>query len=103
MAGTGEDDVIIGPPVQNVLREVANLSNDKVQQVFKGIAKFPPVCAAILNRTATILTTVFWGVQRGLEGGFRQTATAKRATKESPANTREEALYSEEAEGSRCG
>ena len=41
-----------------MLREVAKLSHDEVQQVFKGIATFSPVCAAVLNRTAAILTNV---------------------------------------------
>ena len=41
-----------------MLREVANLSNDKVQQVFRGIATFLPVCAVVRNRIVAILTTV---------------------------------------------
>lgn len=70
MAGTGEDDGIIGPRVQNVLREVANLSHDKVQQVFRGVAKFPPVCAAVLNKTTALLTTVFAESRGDLKEGF---------------------------------
>lgn len=83
MAGTGEDDGVIGPRVQNVLRIVANLSNDEVQQVFSGIAKFPPVCAAVLNRTAAILTTEFVESRRtlreGLEKPRRQSERLKKA------------------------
>ena len=70
MAGTGKDDGIIGPHVQNVLREVANFSNDEVQHVFRGVAQFPPVCAAILNKTTAILTTVFAEYKEDLNEGF---------------------------------
>ena len=58
MAGTSGDDNSIGPRVQSVLREVANFSHDEVQQVFRGIVTFPPICATVLNRTAAILTNV---------------------------------------------
>ena len=37
---------------------MANLSHDEVLQVFRDIATFPPVCAAVLNRTVAILTNV---------------------------------------------
>ena len=58
MARTDGDDDSIGPRVQSVLCEVANLSHDELLQVFKDIATFPLVCAAILNRTAAILTNM---------------------------------------------
>jgi hypothetical protein len=58
MARLGADDSSIGLRVQSVLRELANLSHDEVQQVFRDIATFPPVCAAALNRTAALLTNV---------------------------------------------
>ena len=58
MAGTDGDDGSIGPHVQSVLCEVANLSHDEVLQVFKDIATFPPVCVAVLNKTTAILTNV---------------------------------------------
>ena len=69
MARTSEDDGIIGPRVQNLLREVANLSNLEVQQVFRGVAHFPPVCAEVLNRTASLLTTVFAESREDLKEG----------------------------------
>ena len=83
MAGNCEGDDTIGPRVQNVLRVVANLSNDEVQQVFRGIAKFPPVCAAVLNRTTAILTTEFGESRRDLREGSdkprRQSERLKKA------------------------
>lgn len=69
MARTCEDDGIIGPRVQNLLREVANLSNLEVQHVFRGVAHFPPVCAAVLNRTTALLTTVFAESREDLKEG----------------------------------
>lgn len=83
MAGTGEDDAIVGPRVQNVLRIIANLSPDEVQQVFISVATFPPVCAAVLNRTAAILTTVFGESRRDFREGSdkprRQSERLKKA------------------------
>ena len=58
MARTDGDDGSIGPHVQSVLHEVANLSHDEVLQVFRNIATFLPICAAVLNRIAAILTNV---------------------------------------------
>ena len=46
---TDGHDGSIGPRVQSVLCEVANLSHDEVLRVFRDIATFLPVCAAVLN------------------------------------------------------
>ena len=45
--------------VEGVLREVANMADFEIQQIFHHIAMLPPISAAVLRSIAACLTEVF--------------------------------------------
>jgi hypothetical protein len=45
--------------VEGVLREVANMADSEVQEIFHHIAMLPPISAAVLKSTTARLTDIF--------------------------------------------